>query len=160
MSPLEKMPVSPNAAFFVDNEVIVLTRQGVWVADGTEISHEPTRKLFARSLKRDEEGYYLHIGCETKRIEVEDTAYFVHRIDGDPGQGVELWINDETRERLKPGTLAYRPGRLTARIRNGEEEAKFLHSPYFDLLKHLEEDARGYYLTFRDGGRVELAGRK
>lgn len=138
-----------NAPFFVDNEVIQLTKNGVWIADGTEITHEPTRKLFARSLVRDSKGgYSLVIGRETKAIEVEDTAHFVIRVDGTPKLGVSLTLSNETQEPLQPGTLNYRPGRLTCLIKNGTEEAKFLHAPYFDLLKHLEEDSNAYYLKF------------
>lgn len=144
------MPSSthPNAPFFVDREVIVLTRSGVWLADGVEISHEPTRRLFARSLKKEPDGYYLHIGRETKRIEVEDTAYFVLRLDGDLSQGLRLTLNDETQEDLDPQTIHYRPGRLVCKIKKGQEEAKFLHAPYFDLLKNLQEDDTAYFLEF------------
>lgn len=141
-----------NAPFFVDNEVIRLTKNGIWIADGVEISHEPTRKLFARSLKHDQEGYFLHVGRETKRIHVEDTAYFVTRVEGRPDGEVELWLSDESREILVPETLSYRPGRLTCRVRRDsgstEEEAKFLHAAYFDLLRHLQEDDQNYFLLF------------
>lgn len=150
---------SQNAPFFVDNEVIVLTREGVWLADGTEITHEPTRRLFARSLKHHREGgWYLHVGRETKTITVEDTAYFVVRVEGDPATGFELLLSDGTREPLLPETLAYRPGRLTCRVARipGGTEAKFLHAPYFDLLKNLEEDGRSYFLTIR-GKRFTVA---
>ena len=140
--------MAQNAPFFVDREVIRLTKNGVWIADEVEISHEPTRRLFARSLKKDEEGYTLHIGRETKRIEVEDTAYFVQRIDGDPTHGYTLTISDETQETLDPKTLNYRPGRLICRIKSNQEEAKFLYPAYFDLLKNLEEDSNHYYLEF------------
>jgi hypothetical protein len=142
-----------NAPFFVDREVIVLTRNGVWLADGHEITHEPTRKLFARSLRKDPDGYRLYIGRETKLIQVEDTAYFVTRVDG-----TQLSINDETREALDPTTLQYRPGRLTCRIKGGTEEAKFLHAPYFDLLRDLKEDAEHYFLEF--GSRKITLARK
>jgi len=146
-----------NAPFFVDNEVITLCANGTWVADGYEITHEPTRRLFARSLKHDSQGYFLSIGRETKRIIVEDTAYFVHRIDRSPGQ-VTLWINDEKQEPLHPESLSYRPGRLTCRIeRDGRaEDARFLHAAYFDLLRELEEDASHYFVTLA-GKRVTLA---
>lgn len=145
--------MSQNAPFFVDNEVIVLKKNGVWLADGSEISHEPTRKLFARSLFHDEKGYILRIGRETKRIEVEDTAYFVHRIDREGGGAIRLWINDENQEPLQPETLSYRPGRLTCQIeRHGvKEDAKFLSSAYFDLLSDLEEDSKTYFLKL--GGK-------
>ena len=145
-----------NAPFFVDREVIILTRNGVWVADGTEISHEPTRKLFARSLKKDAEGYFLHIGRETKRIQVEDTAYFVVRADGDSARGYELLLNDETSEKLQPRSLGYRPGRLVCTVKGGGEEAKFLHAPYFDILKNLKEDKSEYFLEI-EKQRVALA---
>ena len=152
--------LTPNAPFFIDNEVIVISKNGVWLADGTEITHEPTRKLFARSLKKDSQGYFLQIGRETKRIQVEDTAYFVHRLEGDPTTGYELILSDESREILDPETLQYRPGRLVCKTKDGKEEAKFLHSPYFDLLKHLQEDSKSYFLEFGSGNsgiRIQLA---
>ncbi len=152
------MTTSKNTPFFVDNEIIILTRNGIWLADGCEITHEPTRRLFAKSLKRDAQGYTLHIGRETKRIQVEDTAYFVHRVDGTPKEGCSIWINDERQESLDPSSLKYVPGRLTCQIRrNGMiEEARFLHSAYFDLLKETQEDGRCYYLEFCNQ-RVVLA---
>jgi hypothetical protein len=118
------------------------------MADGQEITHEPTRRLFARSLKKDERGYFIAIGFETKRIQVEDTAYFVQRIDGSAAHGFELLLSDGTRETLAPKTLVYQPGRLTCKIKTGTEEAKFLHSSYIDLLKNLQEDESGYYMEF------------
>src|ERR1700733_12586175 len=100
--------INPAHPEYVDREVIILNKDGVWIADDSEITHEPTRRLFARSLKKDTEGYYLSIGRETKRIEVEDTAYFVERIVDNPGdQKIEL--SDGTQEVLDPGTLKYSP---------------------------------------------------
>ena len=152
------MSASGNAPFFIDNEVIVLARNGTWLADGMEITHEPTRRLFARSLHRDDQGYLLQVGRETKRIQVEDTAYFVEALEGGPAEGFVLRLSDDAREKLNPQALAYRPGRLTCRInRHGKpEDARFLHAAYFELLKHLEEDPHSYYLTL-EGKRVVLA---
>ncbi len=144
-----------NAPFFVDTEVILLNCDGVWLSDGIEISHEPTRQLFAKSLQRTPEGWLLKVGRESKRIEVEDTAYFVAGIDGDPSGGYQLRLSDETHEPLAPSSLSYRPGRLVARLKRGEE-AKFLRTPYFELLKHLEEDSKNYFLRVQ-GVRVPLA---
>lgn len=151
--------MTQNAPFFVDNEVIVLNRQGIWLADGIEITHEPTRKLFSHSLTRDAEGYFLKVGRETKRITVEDTPYFVLRVDGTPAAGFELLLNDECRERLDPLSLAYRPGRLTCRVKQSsamESEAKFLHAPYFDLLRYLNEKHGIYFLEIQ-GKKAILA---
>jgi hypothetical protein len=153
---------SDNAPFFVDNEVIVLTRNGLWMADGDEISHEPTRRLFAKSLLKDDQGYFLSIGRETKRIVVEDTAYFVHGISGDPNEGYDLRLSDGSVQRLVPGSLHYRPGRLSCFIKparyEDEEEAKFLSVAYFEILRHLEEDHENYFLTI-ERQKVVLAGK-
>jgi hypothetical protein len=143
-----------NAPFFVDNEVIRILKNGTWIADESEITHEPTQKLFAKSLFKNEKGYYLKIGRETKTILVEDTAFFVIRVDGEPHgkDGVTLTLSNEQKLRLNPSTLHYRPGRLTCSVKtpNIEEEieAKFLSAPYFDLLKHLEEDHDSFFLDF------------
>ncbi|MBL7716112.1 MAG: DUF1285 domain-containing protein [Bdellovibrionales bacterium] len=149
--------MTSNAPFFVDNEVIVILKNGTWMADGMEISHEPTRKLFAKSLFRDEQGYILKIGRETKRIEVEDTAYFVHRIDHENDGAVRVWVNDEVQEILDPSTLKYQPGRLTCQIERHSrtEEAKFLSAAYFDLLSDLKESPEGYWLEIQ-GRKVTL----
>lgn len=140
---------------YVDTEVIRLTKNGVWLADGHEITHEPTTLLFAKSLKRDETSYFLHIGREMKRIVVEDTAYFVERIDGSPSQGFILHISDGTSEKLSPETLRYETGRLTCLIHSSEDEAKFLSIPYMELLKLAEVDEEGYFLQI-EGRRIGL----
>jgi hypothetical protein len=140
---------------YFDHEKMVLTRNGVWLADGEEITHEPTRRLFAKSLQHDSKGYFLYIGHETKRIQVEDTAYFVHRIERH-GNQIELWVSDDSQEPLDLTTLAYSPGRLTCKIKQGREEAKFLSAPYHELLKDLDEDESGYFLR-HGSGRVVLA---
>ena len=145
------MSDSTQAPFFIDNEVIRLTQNGVWLADGIEITHEGTQKLFAKSLKKDGQGYYLQVGRETKRIEVEDTAYFVVRVDGDPLNGFKVLINDERQEALNPYTLKYRPGRLSCMIARAEnlEEAKFQRAAYFDFLQNLREDGACYFLEIQ-----------
>lgn len=141
---------------YVDLEVIVLTREGIWLADGEEISHEPTRRLFARSVVRRADGWYLVIGRETKKIEVEDTAFFVQRLDGDPARGFTVLLSDQTEERLDPSTLVYRPGRLVCRIHDGRDEAKFLSAPYHDLLKNLQQSGEAYVLKI-EGKTVRLS---
>jgi hypothetical protein len=125
---------------YEDREVIVVNKDGIWLADGSEITHEPTRRLFARSLKKDSEGYFLSIGRETKRIVVEDTAYFVERIVTNGSNSImTLHLSDATQETLNPDTLRYSPGRLTCRIKNGSEEAKFLRGPYYEILREVKE---------------------
>lgn len=140
----------------VDTETIRINGKGLWLADDREITHEPTVRLFSRSIRRDEKGYFLHIGQEYKRIEVEDTAFFVLRAQGSAEEGYDLLLSDETWERLDPATLIYRPERLVCRIKGGEEEAKFLNPAYLDLLKDLREDGHWYFLVL-EGKRMDLA---
>jgi hypothetical protein len=144
---------SPYQSPYQSSEILKLTSSGIWLADGKEISHEPTRKLFARSLKRQGAGYMIQVGRESKPVEVEDTAYFIHRVDGNPAEGFEAWLSDDTREKLDPATLRYRPGRLICKMeRNGVlEEVKFLHAAYFDFMKFLREDDFNYFLDTKEG---------
>src|SRR5262249_48306904 len=94
----------------------------------------------------------------SKRVVIEDTPYFVLGLEGSASEGFTLRLSDETREKLEPATLLYRPGRLTARVKSGQERAKFLNPAYFDLLSDLQEDEQGYFLVI-GGTRVELSER-
>lgn len=140
------------APFFVPGETITLTRNGLWLADGVEISHTPTRLLFAKSLKKDQDGYFIRVGDEAKRIIVEDTPYFVQRLERAPDGVITLFLNDESLHKLRPDTLQYSPARLTCEVHQGEK-AKFLTAAYFDLLKDLQEDEETYYLTLMTLGK-------
>ncbi len=139
---------------FIDRETIRLTKNGVFLSDGEEITHARTVEGFHRFLGRDEAGYFIRIGSDFKRIEVEDTARFVIDIDwrGTAGEEVvELTLASGERERLDPTSLAYLPDRLTCRVKGGTEEAKFLRKPYLELLMHA--------LAERDGYAIKIAGR-
>lgn len=145
---------------FVDRETIRLTANGTFLSDGEEITHARTVEAFHRFLDRDDQGYYIRIGRDFKRIEVDDTARFVSEIawaSADDGANVELTLLGGTRERLDPETLAYRPERLTCRVRGGTEEAKFLRKPYLELLMHALADRDGYSISI--GGRTIRLGR-
>ena len=135
---------------FIDRETILLTKDGVFLSDGEEIAHARTVEAFHRFLGRDADGYFIRIGRDFKRIEVEDTAAFVTDIvwaGADGAETVELRLNDGTRQPLDPATLAYRPERLTCRVRTAdgrEEEAKFLRKPYTEFLLRALDDQSGY----------------
>jgi len=155
----QQKPTPAHTPFFVPGEKIILTRNGDWLADGMEITHEPTRLLFAKNLKKDAQGYYIQVGYEAKRIQIEDTAYFILRLERQDDGSIILGLNDETRENLNLNTLKYSPGRLTCKVHQNEE-ARFLHTSYFDLLKDLQEDEKSYYLTFFTQGkktRIDLS---
>jgi hypothetical protein len=144
-------------SLFVDFEEIVLTKNGVWLSNGEEITHGEQLKAFAKNLKHDAEGYSIEIGRDQKRISVEDTAYFVTRVDGTPDEGFIVTLNDGSTEDLDPKSLRYQPARLTCIVmRHGQmEEAKFLSTAYFDFLKNLESENGEYFLVIQ-GSRIAL----
>ncbi|MCM2276541.1 MAG: hypothetical protein NDJ89_00505 [Oligoflexia bacterium] len=144
-------------SFWIESdEELVLDRYGTWLANGIEITHELTRQAFSRKIQKDDHGYYIQLAYEKKRVTVEDTAYFIRRLDGSPEKGFELRISDDTREPLNPATLEYRSGRLVCRLQRGEA-ARILYPAYMDLMRHLQEDAQGYYLLIQ-GNRIGLSG--
>ncbi len=141
---------------YEDREVLTLTREGEWLADGQPIQHEPTRNLFSRSLKRRTDGsWWLEIGRESKQVEVEDTALFVHVLEGAPDSGFELVLSDGTRESLRPETLLLVDGRLTCLSRQGVE-VKFLRAPYADLMMQALGEREGVYLLKIAGSEFRI----
>lgn len=145
-------------SLFVDHEVIRLTANAVWLSNGEEITHQRQVEAFFRHLGKDEEGYFIQIGDNFKRIEVEDTALFVTGLEwdseaGPKSGGVTLRLTDGTNERLQPQTLRYEEldgqGRLTCSIPRwgGQERVKFLKRPHLELLSHAEERGPETVLT-------------
>jgi hypothetical protein len=145
--------------FFVKGEKITLKRDGTWVADGTEITHEQTRDLFYRSIKWDaaEKKYYLEVGYERIFIEVEDTPFFVTSIDRDDDAHYTASLSDFTTVSVKSSQLSYENGNLYL-TRDDGQRAKFLSPAYYAILAGLQEDSRFYYLTI-GGARVNLSPR-
>jgi hypothetical protein len=141
-------------------EDLILTRNGVWLSNAEPITHERTLQAFSRNLYRCQEGFEIRIGQERKTVHVEDTIYFVQSIDGLPELGFSLRLNDGRTLELDPTTLKYSPGRLTCSVphpnEGTHEDAKFLSNAYHELLRHIETDARGFFITI-DGKTILLA---
>ena len=132
------------------NEVLRLTKDGVWMSDETEIEHENTLAAFSKSIRRDEQGYFIQISHETKRIIVEDTAYFVTGLEGSVQSGYTLLISDGSREKLDPKTLRYTSQRLICLIKSKQEEAKFLHKAYDEILSQLDQDSTHFFIRIEN----------
>ena len=131
-------------------EIIFLNREGEWLANGQAITHEATLRAFAQNLHRQEDGsWWIQIGREKKQVHVEDTAYFVKRLQGNPKQGYEIVLSNDTTEALLPQTLKLTPGRLTCLTHRGHE-AKFLRAPYSEiLLQALQNEGGSYQLQIQ-----------
>lgn len=145
---------------FQDNETIRLTRDGIFLSNGEPITHERTIEAYHRFLRRDQDGYFIQIGKDSKRIEVEDTARFVREVEwigNAHSERVELTLADGAKETLNVSTLSFRPDRLTCRVKGLQEEAKFLRKAYLEFLMHALQD--GEKLTVKIAGREYKVGR-
>lgn len=142
--------------FFVKGEKIVLKKDGTWVADGIEITHDQTRDLFFRSIHwdADQNQYYLEVGYERLFFEVEDTAWFVTALQSGGGKLTAL-LSDTRTVALEAEALKYENESLYLGL-PGDERARFLSAAYYDLLRDLQEDDQFYYVTIA-GKRANLA---
>ncbi len=143
------------ARFRYEGGLIKLDREGRWFHDGVEITHGRTLDLFNRSIERDPEGgYRLSVGLEYAPIDVEDTPYFVRRVDLTE-EGAALRLSDGTDEALDPATLRVGGANvLYCAVKGGEFPAKFLRPAYYQLMERLEETGDGYGV--RLGGELWL----
>jgi hypothetical protein len=153
------MSANQDPSFFGIYENLILNRNGVWLSNGDEVTHLRTCLAFAKNLFRCKEGFEIRLGNEKKNVYVEDTIYFVTSMIGDPELGFELRLNDGRRVELDPLTLKYRPGRLSCKVyhpnEDTHEEAKFLTTAYYELLKHLENTDEGFFVKI-EGKKVFL----
>lgn len=119
-------------------ERIRLDARGKWTHEGLDFENPRIIRLFNRSVNRTEGGtWVLEVGRFTYPIAVDDTGFFVERIDFSVTPP-ELTLSDETVERLAPETLEYEPpGHLYCKIKEGRFRARFKKRPYYDLADHL-----------------------
>jgi hypothetical protein len=154
------MSATEDTSFFGIYEDLILTKNGLWLSKGEEITHERTCLAFSKNLFRCKEGFQIRLGPERKNVHVEDTLYFVTAMEGEPTLGFTLTLNDGRKLELDATTLNYRPGRLTCKVyhpnEQTHEEAKFLTSAYYELLKYLDNSVDGFFVTI-DGKKIILS---
>lgn len=128
---------------------IRIDKEGRWFFQGEEITHRKTYLLYCRSLTRDESGrIILRVGREQCPVEVEDAPLVVTTVEFTPfgldGQEtIWLSLNDETREKLDPGTLRIGPGNIPyCKVREGMFEARFSRNAYQLLVPHIQQDEK------------------
>lgn len=154
------MPATADTSFFGIHEEIILTKNGVWLSNGEEITHTGTLIGFSKHIFRNTNGYEIRIGLgekqERKQIQVEDTIYFVTTLEGNPNEGYLIRLNDGRKLALDPQSLKYKPGRLTCNVPHPNEgtteEAKFLSPAYYEILNHLTSNG--------DRFSIEIQGKK
>lgn len=153
------MSAEIDSSFFGIHENIILTKNGVWLSNGEEITHGGTVLAFSRNIYRCKDGYEIRLGNESKTIHVEDTVYFITSVEGAPEIGFTIRTNDQRVGELEPETLQYRPGRLTCKVPDPKtglsEDAKFLSPAYYEILKYLEQEKDNYSITI-EGKKIHL----
>jgi hypothetical protein len=133
-------------------------KDGRWYSDDEPIPNAAIRRLFSRTLSVLPDGRArLELGEDRADVIVEDTPWVVTAVDGDPGAGFTVVLNDETREPLDPATLRVGPEHvLYCRVKGGTHEARFLRPAYYDLVRHLEVDEAGEPVLPVGGRRLRL----
>ena len=145
----------PRAGFWaVESHQIRFGKDGHWYADGERIVNQRIAALFSRHVTREADGgYWLRIGDERARIEVDDTPYVVTRVDGDPPAGFRIGLNDGSEEELAARTLRIGDGEvLYCDVKQGRYAARFLRPAQVELLRHVREDTVGRYVLPLPGG--------
>ena len=127
-----------------------IDKEGRWFYQGEEITHRRTYLLYSRNLTLDGKGrLLLRLGKEECRVEVEDAPYIVKSVDfigpdRGPLKGIDLLLNDETREPLQPATLKVgKKNVLYCRVRGGMFSARFSRGAYQLLFPFIQYDEKG-----------------
>jgi hypothetical protein len=150
----------PKAGFVaIESHAIRFGRDGRWYADQEPITNPRISALFSRHVTRGDDGaYWLVIGDERARIEVEDTPFVVARVDGDPAIGFRIGLNDDSSEPLDAESLRIGAGDvLYCSVKEGRYSARFLRSAQAELLTHARAEGAAFVLPLADGRSRTLA---
>lgn len=150
----------PKAGFYaIESHAIRFGKDGRWYADDEPIANSRIADLFSRHVTQGEDGgFWLVIGDERARIEVEDTPFVVVRVDGEPADGFTIGLNDGSRERLAAESLAFGDADvLYCEVKDGRYRARFLRAPQLDLLRHARSTGTGVELPVGAGRVRRLA---
>jgi uncharacterized protein len=143
----------------IESHTIRFGKDGRWYADDEPIANRRIADLFSRHVTRGEDGeWWLVVGDERARIEVEDTPFVVARVDGDPSAGFTITLNDGSREPLAGATLRLGDDDvLYCDVKDGRYTARFLRPSQAELLGYAEADGGRFYLPLPSGARREIA---
>ena len=133
-------------------------KDGLWYSDDEVIPNRAIRRLFSRTLRVLPDGRgRLELGEDKADVVIEDTPWVVTAVEGSPTAGFTVTLNDETRERLDPGSLRVGAENvLYCRVKGGAHEARFLRPAYYELTRHVESGAGGETILAVAGHRVAL----
>jgi Uncharacterized protein conserved in bacteria len=131
---------------------ISLSARGDWFHHGEPVLHPRVIQLFHRAIRRDDEGrYYLYnvVGAleENVYFEVEDTAFFVLRLEFDEAtKSFTVCLNNEDKETLDVKTLREdERGVMYCRTQDGDR-ARFSQSALMSLSDFVKTEGDLIYI--------------
>jgi len=125
---------------------IRVDREGRFIHEGGEVTHEGLRRALFRWLDRLPDGRYV-LRLDERRfayLEVDDTPLVARAARVDPDGAIWLALSDGAEERLDPATLtADVAGTLRTWVRAGRLEARLASSAVAALADLLAETPDG-----------------
>lgn len=135
-----------------------IDRDGGWLHEGEEVSHEGILASLRQGLQVDAGGHFLQIGAVRVPVEVEDAPFAIVRFEPD-GDEFVLTLNDGSSEALDPATLALRKGDVPyCRVKSRRFEARFSRAAAWQLLQRVETKPEGASATLKVGGATYALG--
>jgi hypothetical protein len=140
---------------------IRLREDGKWIHQGEPFSNRKIIDFFHRAIRKDEKGeYYLHNVYDGKEehvyFEVEDTAYFVEKLEFDEGAKafkVTLNTGDDGFIDVR-GLRTDERGVVYCRVLD-DDRARLTDNAMHQLADLSEMDDRGVYVDLT-GGKVYI----
>lgn len=143
---------------------IRIDAEGMWFYRGIEMIRHDIISIFYRNLAQDASGcYFIEIGQQRYRVDVEDTAYAVWSLKWTDGRdGAEeyacLYLSDGSMEKLNPETLRIGGNHIPyCRVKDQRFEARFSRAGYYKLAERLQFDSESdAYFIALNGRRYLL----
>lgn len=149
----------PRAGFWaIESHAIRLGRDGRWYADDEPIANRRIAALFSRHVTRGADGdWWLVVGDERARIVVEDTPFFVVRVDGSPEAGFTVGLSDGSAEPLAAASLCVGDADvLYCDVKDGAYRARFLRPAQAELLSHVVAEDGRFLLPLSGGAHQAI----
>ena len=113
---------------------------GDWYDSGVQVTHPGILANLRASLRRDAEGYFIQTRVRIP-VQVDDVPFTVTRIERE-AEGLGVWLNDDTRERIDPSTLRLGADAVPyCAVKAGAFEARLTRAAAHQLWAISEEDA-------------------
>jgi len=132
-----------------EDAVFRMDKNGDWYNEHGKFEHPKIIKYFNSSIKKDENGYYVHQSTDEYDEKVyfpyEDTALFV--LDVKVNEDITLLLNNNDTIKFDPGQLFVQDDTLY--LQTPEHKVKFKDRALLKISKFLEEKEGQLYFTIK-----------